>query len=68
MNSVLVVKYRFQSLRGSMDEPPRPLEAHHLHRARRPPDEAGHDVEAAADAHDHGHLEALAVLLGTRSP
>ena len=50
-------------LAGLHQEPPEPLQPQRLHPARGAPDEAGQHVEAAAHAHDDGHLEALAVAL-----
>src|SRR5436190_125390 len=44
-------------------ESPRPFEPQSLHRLRCPLDKAGQHVEAAADAHDDWHIEAVTVGL-----
>src|SRR5207248_6003652 len=52
-----------QHLARLHQEPPRPFHPCGLHPAGRAPDDSGEDVEAAANSHDHGYVEALAVAL-----
>ena len=47
-------------------QPPEPLESHTLHAQRRAANLADEYIEAAADTHDDGHTEGVAVFFAPR--